>query len=72
MKRRYVIADGESGSFDTLKDAKFHFNFYTDKEYNEFIGCFIVGYKRNSDEIISLTEIKANRKFGKTISNEIV
>lgn len=72
MKRRYVIADGESGSFDTLKDAKFHLSLYNDKEYNEFVGCFIVGYKRNSDEIISLTEIKANRKFGKTISNEIV
>lgn len=69
MKRKYIIADGESGSFDTLRDAKNHLNFYTEKEYNEFIGSFIVGYKLNSDEIISLTEIKPNRKFGKTISN---
>ena len=66
MKKRYIIANCESGSFDTLRDAKFHFNFYTDKEYKEFIGYFIVGYKGNSDEIISLTEIKENRKFGKT------
>ena len=72
MKKRYVIADGESGSFDTLRAAKFHLSFYSDKEYNQIVGCFIVGYKGNSDEIISLTEIKANRKFGKTISNEIV
>lgn len=72
MKKRYVIADGESGYFDTLRAAKNHLCFYTDKEYNQIIGCFIVGYKGNSDEIISLTEIKANRKFGKTISNEIV
>lgn len=70
MKRRYVIADGESGFFDTLKDAKFHLSLYSDKEYNEFVGSFIVGNK--GDEIISITEIKANRKFGKTISNEIV
>ena len=67
MKRRYVIADGESGSFDTLKDAKFHLSLYNDKEYNEFVGYFIVGY--NGDEIISLTEIKENRKFGKTTLN---
>ena len=66
MKRKYIIADGESGSFDTLRAAKLHLSFYSDKEYNEFVGCFIVGYKKNSDEIISLTEIKENRKFGKT------
>lgn len=70
MKKRYVIADGESGYFDTLKDAKFHLSLYSDKEYNEFVGYFIVGSK--GDEIISITEIKANRKFGKTISNKIV
>ena len=66
MKRKYIIADGESGFFDTLRAAKMHLNFYSDKEYKQFIGCFIVGYKKNNDEIISLTEIKANRKFGKT------
>ena len=66
MKKRYVIADGESGFFDTLRAAKLHLSFYSDKEYNQFVGYFIVGYKKNSDEIISLTEIKENRKFGKT------
>lgn len=70
MKKKYVIADGESGFFDTLRAAKNHLCFYTDKEYNQIVGCFIVGYK--GDEIISITEIKANRKFGKTISNKIV
>ena len=68
MKKRYIIADGESGYFDTLRDAKFHLSLYNDKEYNEFVGCFIVGYKENSGEIISITEIKENRKFGRTIS----
>lgn len=72
MKRKYVIADGESGSFDTLRDAKMHLSFYSDKEYKQIVGYFIVGYKYNSDEIISLTEIKPNRKFGKTISNKII
>ena len=66
MKRKYIIADGESGYFDTLRAAKMHLSFYSDKEYKQFIGSFIVGYKKNGDEIISLTEIKANRKFGKT------
>ena len=70
MKREYIIADGESGSFDTLRAAKMHLSFYSDKEYKQFVGCFIVGSKLNSDEIISLTEIKPNRKFGKTISNK--
>lgn len=72
MKKRYIIADGESGYFDTLRKAKFHLSLYNDKEYSQFIGCFIVGCKENSDEIISLTEIKENRKFGRTISNLIV
>lgn len=64
MKKRYIIAGGENGSFDTLKAAKNHLDFYTDKEYKQIVGDFIVGYK--GDEIISLTEIKENRKFGKT------
>lgn len=68
MKRKYIIADGESGSFDTLRDAKNHLYFYTDKEYKQIVGDFIVGYK--GDEIISLTEIKPNRKFGRTTSNK--
>lgn len=72
MKRKYVIANGESGYFDTLRAAKNHLCFYSDKEYQQIVGYFIVGYKDNSDEIISLTEIKPNRKFGKTISNKII
>ena len=51
MKRKYIIADGESGYFDTLRAAKMHLSFYSDKEYKQFIGSFIVGYKKNGDEI---------------------
>lgn len=72
MRKRYFIADGESGYFDTLRAAKFHLSLYNDKEYSDFIGCFIVGCKEKSDEIISITEIKENRKFGRTISISLV
>lgn len=70
MKKRYIIAGGEDGSFGTLRDAKDDTFFYTDKEYDQIVGEYIVGYI--GDEVISVTEIKPNRKFGRTLSPETI
>lgn len=68
MKRYYMIEDGDGFRFDTLKEAKEHTTSWAEKEYNKYVGCYIWGIV--GDTIITCTEIKPNRKFGRTITNK--
>lgn len=69
MKAKYYYIDGVNVKFDTLAEAKMHFDFYSESEKLAEVGNYIIGVS-GSDETVSITPIKGVRKgrmiFGKT------
>lgn len=68
---KYLLENGCATEFETLKDAKAHYDFYSDKEKEESVGEFILGVRNG--ETVSATEVKAFKNgrlyFGKTHRN---
>lgn len=74
MRARYYLIEGVNEKFENLRDAKYHFHFYTEKEKEAKVGGSILGMS-SSGEIITVTRINGVKKgrmiFGETKSTVI-
>ena len=69
MKAKYYYIDGVNVKFDTLAEAKRHFDFYSEREKQEEIGNYIIGVSAKGEEV-SYTLVRGFKKgkmiFGRT------
>lgn len=69
MKAKYYYIDGVNAKFDTLAEAKQHFDFYSESEKLAEVGNYIIGVSAKGEEV-SYTLVRDFKKgkmiFGRT------